>query len=304
VSLVDHVIVRTLPLVPRGIVQRVSSRYIAGAELADAQGVVRALNADGKLATLDVLGEEVTGAAEASAFAHAYVDVLAAIDADGLDANVSVKPTALGLELGREVFRANLGTVVRAAAERGNFVRIDMEDSATTDATLATYRELRAAGHDNLGIVLQSALRRTLADVRALAELRPSVRVCKGIYIEREEIAFTDPDEIRRSFLDSVAALLDGGSRVALATHDEPLLADCLRLVRERGLEPHEYELQFLLGVKPDVATRLARDGHRLRVYVPFGPRWYEYSVRRLRENPRMATTVARALLRRPATRR
>ncbi len=303
-SLLDRAIVKALPLVPRGVVRVVAGRYIAGEQLADAVAAVRALNAEGKLATLDVLGEEVAGREEAEAFARAYVDVLEAIGAEGLDANVSVKPTALGLELGRDAFRANLEAVVRAAAEHRNFVRIDMEDSSTTDATLATYRELREDGHENLGIVLQSALRRTLDDARALAGLHPSVRVCKGIYVEPEEIAFTDPDEIRESFVETVRALLDGGCYVALATHDEPLLAECLRLVRERGLGPGEYELQFLLGVKPEVATRLVRDGHRLRVYVPFGPRWYEYSTRRLRENPRMATTIALAFVRRPATRR
>lgn len=303
-TLLDRAIARTLPLVPRAVVGRVASRYIAGVELADACRVVRSLNAEGKPATLDVLGEEVTSPAEAAVFAAAYLEVLAVVEREGLDANVSVKPTALGLELGRDVFRENLETVVRAAAERGNFVRVDMEDSATTDATLATYRELREAGHENLGIVLQAALRRTLDDVRTLADLRPSVRVCKGIYVEPEEIAFTDADEIRESFARTVERLLDAGCYVAIATHDEPLLDRCLRLVRERGLGPDRYELQFLLGVKPDVATRLVHQGHRLRVYVPFGPRWYEYSVRRLRENPRMATTIALALLRRPAMRR
>jgi proline dehydrogenase len=286
------------------VVRRVAGRYIAGVELADACRVVRSLNAEGKPATLDVLGEEVTSPAEAAVFAAAYLEVLAVVEREELDANVSVKPTALGLELGRDIFRENLETVVRAAAERGNFVRVDMEDSATTDATLATYRELREAGHENLGIVLQAALRRTLDDVRSLADLRPSVRVCKGIYVEPEELAFTDADEIRESFERTVEGLLDAGCYVAVATHDERLVDTCLRLVRERGLGPDRYELQFLLGVKPDVATRLVHQGHRLRVYVPFGPRWYEYSVRRLRENPRMATTIALALLRRPAMRR
>jgi proline dehydrogenase len=303
-SLLDLAIVKTLPLVPRSVVRLVAGRYIAGEELADARRVVSALNAEGKLATLDVLGEEVTSRDEAAELTRAYLGVLEAIEAAGLDANVSVKPTALGLELGRDVFRENLETVVRAAARHGNFVRIDMEDSSTTDATLATYRELREAGHANVGVVLQSELRRTVDDARALADLRPSVRVCKGIYLEPEEIAYRDAGEIRRSFVETVDVLLGAGAYVALATHDEPLLAECLHLVGERGLSPDDYEIQFLLGVKSGIATRLVRDGHRLRVYVPFGPRWYEYSTRRLRENPRMATTVALALLRRPATRR
>jgi proline dehydrogenase len=298
VGLLDRAIVSVLPAVPRRIVQRVSARYIAGPALDDARRVVRALNAEGKAATLDVLGEEVTSAGEAAAFAEAYIEALATIARDGLDANVSVKPTALGLGLGRDVFRTNLETVVRAAARHGNFVRIDMEDSSTTDDTLTTYRELRAAGHDNLGVVLQSALRRTVDDARALAALGGNVRVCKGIYVERDEVAFQDAGEIGRSFVATVAALLDGGCYVALATHDEPLLGDCLRLAGERGLPPDAYEIQFLLGVKPQRAGRLVGEGYRLRVYVPYGPRWYEYSLRRLRENPRMATTIALGLLR------
>jgi len=300
----DRALAGVLPLVPRAVVERVAGRYIAGETLADAIRVVRELNAAGRLATFDVLGEEVTSHVEADELVRAYLGVLEAIESGRLDANVSVKPTALGLELGRDVFRANLEAVVRAAAGRGSFVRIDMEDSSTTDATLATYCELREAGHENVGIVLQSALRRTVDDARAVADLRPSVRVCKGIYVEPEEIAYRDADEIRQSFVETVRALLAAGSYVALATHDQRLLERCLVLVRERGLAREEYELQFLLGVRPDLATRLVGEGHRLRVYVPFGPRWYEYSLRRLRENPRLATTIALALLRRPVTRR
>lgn len=303
-SLFDRMLVRALPLVPRPIVERVASRYIAGPGLADACRVVSALNREGKLATLDVLGEEVTRREEADELARAYLGVFDAIERERLGANVSVKPTALGLELGREVFRANLETVAREAGRRGIFVRVDMEASPTTDATLETYRELRSAGLDNVGVVLQAALRRTAADARALAPLRPSVRVCKGIYVEPEELAHAGAEEIRASFLETVEILLDGGARVALATHDEPLLERCLRLVRERGLGPDRYELQFLLGVKPGVASRLVREGHPLRVYVPFGPRWYEYSLRRLRENPRLATQIALSLFRRPGRRR
>jgi proline dehydrogenase len=302
--LLDQAVVKALPVLPRAVVQLVSARYIAGAGLADARRVVRELNREGKLATLDVLGEEVTSRELAAELTRSYLDVLDAIEADGLEANVSVKSTALGLELGRDVLRQNLEAVVGAAAAKGNFVRVDMEDSSTTDATLATYRELREAGHENLGVVLQSALRRTVDDARALADLRPSVRVCKGIYVEPAELAHHDADGIRRSFVETVRVLLDAGAYVALATHDEPLLAECLELVRARGLSADGYEVQFLLGVKPALASRLVREGHRLRVYVPFGPRWYEYSVRRLRENPRMATTVAMALLRHPSTRR
>jgi proline dehydrogenase len=184
VALLDRAIVRLLPAVPRPVVQKLSQRYIAGPELKDARATVRRLNAEGKLATVDVLGEEITSEEDAAAIVDAYRDVFADIERCGLDANVSVKLTALGLKLDLDLCRDNLRTVVEDAAARGNFVRIDMEDSSTTDDTLQLYRELRAEGFDNLGVVLQAMLRRTLDDVRSLADLRPSVRLCKGIYVE------------------------------------------------------------------------------------------------------------------------
>src|ERR671933_2267708 len=179
-ALLDKAVVRVLPAVPRPVVQKLSERYIAGPELKDARETVRRLNAEAKLATIDVLGEEITNEEEAAAIVRAYQDVFADIERCGLDANVSVKLTALGLKLDLDLCRDNLRTVVEDASARGNFVRIDMEDSSTTDETLRLYRELRGRGHDNVGIVLQAYLRRTLADVRALARLRPSVRLCKG----------------------------------------------------------------------------------------------------------------------------
>src|SRR5262249_1977195 len=180
VALLDRAIVRLLPAVPKPVVRRISERYIAGEGLDDALRVVRRLNAEGKVATIDVLGEEIANPGEAGALAAAYREVLESIGRDGLDSNVSVKLTALGLGLGYELCRAHLAGVVSYAAGRGNFVRIDMEDSSTTDDALRLYRELRAGGHENVGIVLQARLKRTLDDVHALAELRPNVRLCKG----------------------------------------------------------------------------------------------------------------------------
>lgn len=274
-----------------------SARYIAGPELTDARRVVAELNAEGKLATVDVLGEEISAAAEAEAIARSYRDVLAALAEDHVDANVSVKLTALGLKLDLGLCRANLEAVVRDAAARGTFVRIDMEDATCTDDTLRVYRDLREAGLDNVGVVLQACLRRTLADVRALAGLRPNVRLCKGIYVEPEAIAFQDGDEVRAGFVAALDALLEAGCYVAVATHDEYLLGRALE--RLRGLGGDEYELQMLLGVREARAAELIRDGHRLRVYVPFGSRWYEYSLRRLQENPKLAGLIAGDVIRR-----
>jgi proline dehydrogenase len=289
VALLDRAIVRLLPAVPKPVVQRLSSRYIAGPTLDDATRVVRKLNAKGKLATIDVLGEDVTNPDEARAIAGQYHDVLARVDEQGLDANVSLKLTGLGLELDYDLCRENLEAVVGDAAARGNFVRIDMEDASTTDRTLQLYRQLHAAGHDNLGVVLQAYLRRTLTDLPGL----DNVRLCKGIYIEPPEIAFREFDAVRANFVRCLEALVEQRAYVGIATHDEHLIGEGLRIVREAGIDRDRYEFQMLLGVRPDRADELVADGHRLRVYVPYGSHWYEYSVRRLQENPKMAGQVA-----------
>jgi proline dehydrogenase len=295
VSLFDSALVRLLPAVPKPVVQLFSSRYIAGATLGEAVGCVRDLNAGGKLATVDVLGEEITREEETRAIAQAYRDVFAAIDEAALDSNVSVKLTALGLGLSYELCRENLLDVVRTAAGYGNFVRIDMEDSSTTDDTLRLYRELREDGHDNLGVVLQARLRRTLDDVQTLADLRASVRLCKGIYLEPGRIAFTAYEAVRANFLRCLDALFDAGCYVGVATHDEWLIGESLARISERGVGPLEYELQMLLGVREERRAARVAAGPRLRVYVPFGEYWYGYSLRRLQENPAMAGTILRA---------
>jgi proline dehydrogenase len=293
VALLDRAIVSVLPAVPRAVVRRISSRYIAGTELADACGVVDELNEAGKLATIDVLGEEITNAEEAAEIVRAYQEVFETIDSRGLDSNVSVKLTALGLQLDYGLCRENLETVVRHASESGNFVRIDMEDSSTTDDALRLYRELREEGLDNVGVVLQAYLRRTLDDIRSLADLTPNVRLCKGIYVEPAEVAFQEFEEVRANFVEALAELLEGGSYVGIATHDEWLIDEGTRLVAEHGLGPEEYEFQFLLGVREKAGDALVADGHRLRIYVPFGEHWYAYSLRRLQENPKIAGYIA-----------
>jgi proline dehydrogenase len=294
VALLNRALVRALPAVPKVVVRRLSSRYIAGPSLEDAARVVARLNGEGKMATVDVLGEEIRSADEARQIARAYHEVFARIDGEGLDANVSIKLTALGLELDKGICREQVEGLVRDAGARGNFVRIDMEDSSTTDATLRLYRDLRSSGFENVGVVLQSRLRRTLADVAGLH----NVRLCKGIYLEPAAVAFQDGEEIRTSFRATLAALLDQGSYVGIATHDEALITHALAQVRERRLAREQYEFQMLLGVRPERGDELVRDGHRLRVYVPFGKHWYEYSLRRLQENPAIAGYVAADIFR------
>jgi proline dehydrogenase len=292
-AILDRALSRLLPAVPKPFVQRISRRYIAGAECSDALRAVRQLNAQGKTATVDVLGEEITRVEEAAAITDQYLDVLEQIERAELDATISIKLTGLGLKLDPALCRANLETLVRNAGERGNFVTVDMEDSSTTDDTLRLYRELREAGLDNVGIVLQAALRRTVADVRAVADLRPNVRLCKGIYIEPDEIAFRDYEAVRANFVRALEELLAAGCYVGIATHDEWLIGEGRRLVAERGLGRDDYEFQMLLGVRPERGDQLVAEGRALRVYVPFGEQWYEYSLRRLQENPKIAGYVA-----------
>jgi proline dehydrogenase len=299
VALLDRAIVRVLPAVPRPVVRRLSERYIAGSTLAEACRVVAELNAAGKMATIDVLGEEITRREEASALLAEYEDVFETIEREELDSNISVKLTGLGLKLDHAFCRDNIAELVQEAGKRGNFVRIDMEDSSTTTETLEIYRELRDQGLDNVGVVLQAYMKRTLADIASLAELRPNVRVCKGIYVEPADVAFQEFETVRMNFVEAVEALLDAGAYVAVATHDEWLIAEALTLIEERGLQPEQYEFQMLLGVRPELGDELVREGHRLRIYVPFGRQWYEYSIRRLQENPKIAGYIALDTLKR-----
>jgi proline dehydrogenase len=299
VTLLDRAIVRVLPAVPRPVVRRLSQRYIAGPALDDAVEVVRALNEEGKTATIDVLGEEITRREEATALLAEYEDVLETIEREGLHSNISVKLTGLGLNLDHDFCRDNISELVREAGARSSFVRIDMEDSSTTGETLALYRELREQSLDNVGVVLQAYMKRTLADIAGLADLNPNIRVCKGIYVEPPEIAFQEFETVRMNFVEAVGALMEAGSYVAVATHDDWVIAEALALIEERGLRSDEYEFQMLLGVRPELGDELVREGHRLRIYVPFGRQWYEYSLRRLQENPKIAGYVALDTLKR-----
>ena len=298
----DRAVVRVLPAVPRSIVRRVAAPYIAGSTLDDARRVVSELNAGGIRATVDVLGEEISRPDEAEAIARAYHQALAAIEADGLHANVSIKLTGFGLKVDPGLCSKLVRELVSDAAGKGIFVRIDMEDSSTTDDALHLYRALREEGHDGVGIVLQSALKRTQADIDALAPLRPSVRICKGIYLEPASIAFQGFDEVRRNFVACLDGLLEAGCRVGIATHDEWLIEQALDLVA--GLDESRYEMQMLLGVRAGRGRELVAAGHPLRVYVPYGEQWYEYSLRRLQENPKVAGYVAKDLFGRMLPRR
>ncbi|MHC4859956.1 MAG: proline dehydrogenase family protein [Planctomycetota bacterium] len=297
--LFDRLIALSLPLIPRFVVRRVAGPYIAGETLTEALSVVRDLNGMGALATLDLLGEEIRDAAKAREVAEEYRGILDEIGRHDLRSGLSVKLTALGLRTHLRQCRELLERVVDTAREHGRFIRIDMEDSSTTNAALAFHRGLRKRGFENVGVVLQAALLRTEEDARRLLRDGVDVRLVKGIYVEPESIAWRDPEAIRQSFVRLLRLLLEGGARVAVATHDDVLIGETRALMEELALAPGDLEFQLLLGVREGLRDRLLADGHRVRIYVPFGRLWYEYSVRRLRENPAIAGHVTRALFKR-----
>ena len=294
-GIASWIIVKGLPLVPKAIVGRVASRYVAGEKLEDALAVVEKLAAEGAMATLDLLGEEVSERSKATAAADEYVRMLDAIAARGLPSNVSIKLTSLGLNIDADFCRENVERIVSAAAAHRNFVRIDMEDHTTTDRTLAIYREIFAR-HQNVGVVFQAYMRRTLADIAALPPVGANVRLCKGIYIEPRPVAWKGYETVRMNFLEALEKLLVAGVYVGIATHDEHLACGAVALVDRLKVRRERYEFQMLYGVDPELRKILIAGGHRLRVYVPYGRDWYPYSTRRLRENPEVATHVLKGM--------
>ena len=298
-TFLNHFIAKTLPFIPKSIVGQVSKRYIAGTTFDAAVAKVRELNSKGMMATLDILGEDIHEREPALELVKQWTKVVEDISKEGLNSNISVKLSQLGLKIDVEFCHDNVRTIVRKAKELGNFVRIDMEDSATTDATLGIYRRLLSEGFENIGIVIQAYLFRSDADIRELIKLGANFRLCKGIYIESPDIAYRDREDVRRNFVLLLRTIIENGAYVGVATHDDYLMEKAYELIQRNGLPKDRYEFQMLLGVKEALRDRIVRDGHRLRVYVPFGELWYAYSVRRLKENPEIAGYVLKAMLHR-----
>lgn len=277
------------------LVRRMPYRFVAGTTLDQALKAVRTLNGIGASATLDVLGEAVTDRASADRAAAAYVESIERIAADGLDANVSIKLTQMGLDLGLEECLAVMGPVVEAGKRHEVFVRIDMESSAYTDQTLEVVARLRAAGHD-VGPVIQAYLHRSTEDVEGLAAERVRTRVCKGAYAEPPEVALQDRAAISDAFVALSERLLDADAYPGIATHDPEVLSRVAALAAERGIGADRFEYQMLYGIRRDLQRRLLGQGARLRVYVPFGTEWYPYFMRRLAERPANVWFVLRSI--------
>jgi proline dehydrogenase len=293
--LVDRVIARTLPVVPKSIVRQVANRYIAGETTDDALRVAAGLNARGIRTTLDVLGEHIHTLDQSRRAVEEYLLLLEEIARRKVDSTISIKLTQLGMKLDSGACLELTDRLVRRAKELNNFVRIDMEDSSCTSETLRIYRELRLE-HSNVGVVIQAYLRRTVEDVLALEDLKPNYRLCKGVYLEPRAIAYRDMRVINRNYAYILERLVRNGSYVGIATHDELMVWEAFRIIRDLNVPRDRYEFQMLLGVEEQLRDVIHAAGHNVRIYIPFGRDWYAYSVRRLRENPRLAGYVFKAM--------
>jgi proline dehydrogenase len=296
VGIVDKVVANSVPVIPHSVVRRIAGRYMAGEELDEAIATIRNLNGEGCVATVDVLGESTESERDAAEKLDQYKQVLDALDEHDLESGISVKLTGLGLALDEDLCRRNLEEIIAYAGEKGRFVRVDMEDSPYTATTLELVLEMHER-HRNTGAVIQAYMRRSLKDVVRLAEAGVSVRLCKGIYDEPREIAYKDFDTVRQNYVLLLEELFKGGAYVGVATHDEYLVWHALRLIHQMGLSRDRYEFQMLLGVDEELRRILVNVGHKVRVYVPFGKDWYEYSTRRLKENPKIARYVAQDVI-------
>jgi len=273
------------------IAQKVAGRFYAGLDQTSALAAVRDLQAGGLLSTMDFLGESVTDESEARAATAEIVSMLNNIAKNKLDAHVSVKLSQLGVKIDRALAEANLRSIVSVARDNGNFVRIDMEDSPLVDTTLEIYRTLRSEGFDNVGVVIQSYLFRSRADVDELISMGARVRLCKGAYAEPDDVAYARKADTDQNFALLVDAMLDKQARekgvaLAIATHDEKMISASREIATAKGATQDEYEFQMLYGIRPAIQSSLAREGFRVRIYVPYGSAWYPYFMRRLAERP------------------
>ena len=295
-NLVNQLIVFVIQLLPKRLVKRFAMRYIAGERLDDAIRVMKFLNLKSIMGTLDVLGENVLMKEESLLATQVGEEVLHSINENHLKANLSIKLTQFGLKIDEEFCYSNVRSLLGIARRYNDFVRIDMEDSSATSATLKLYERLRSEGYENVGVVIQANMRRSEEDIRRLISMKVNVRLCKGAYMEPETIAFKSREEIQLNYLKLLKMLFDAKCYVGIATHDDFLVSGAYRYIQEMNLQKADYEFQMLYGVKIKLRDQMVADGHRLRIYVPFGQHWYAYSIRRFKENPQIARYVINAL--------
>jgi proline dehydrogenase len=297
----NKLVAALLPFMPKKLVWIFSKKYIAGETLQDAVESSKELNENGMLVTIDVLGEFIKDLDEAEANKEEYLEVIEAAEKNNIQGNFSIKPTFFGLLLDEEVCYNHVREVVAKAASYNNFVRIDMEDSPCTDKEIRLFRRVKEEFPTNVGLVFQAYMKRTLDDVKGLMDIHKeeaplNFRLCKGIYVEPPEIAYKGYDNINKHFIEDMEYMLKNGIYVGIATHDRPIIDAAYDLIEKYNVPKDKYEFQMLYGVTPNLRQEILDKGHKMRVYVPFGDKWFGYSTRRLKENPKMAEHIIKAL--------
>jgi len=297
----NKLIAAILPWFPKKFIWIFSKSYISGETIEDAMRVSRELNNNNMKVTLDVLGEFIKTLEEAEANKKEYLNLIDVTYKTGLDGNFSLKPTSFGLLIDKVECYKSVREIVAKAASYNGFVRIDMEDSPCTDDEIELFRSLKTEFPANVGLVLQAYLKRTMNDIVNLEDLNSeavplSFRLCKGIYVEPAEISFKKYDDINNHFLEDLEYMLKNKIHVGIATHDKPLVEGAYKLLAKYKVPKHMYEFQMLYGVTPGLRESIVKDGHTMRVYVPFGKQWFGYSTRRLKENPKMASHIIKAV--------
>ncbi len=297
----NRMIAAILPYMPKGLVWLFSKRYIAGKKIEDAIQASRELNREGIMVTVDLLGEFIKTLDEAEDNKNEYLNIIETFEKENIDGNYSLKPTMFGLLIDKDAAYTYIREIVAKAASYNNFVRVDMEDSQCVDLEIELYRKLKKEFPKNCGLVLQAYLKRTMQDYKDLMDLHSeevplNYRLCKGIYVEPEEIAYKKYDEINQNFLKGIEFMFRNGIYAAIATHDKPVIEGAYELIEKYNVPNDMYEFQMLYGVTPERRQSIVDDGHRMRVYVPYGEQWFAYSTRRLKENPKMAFHIIKAL--------
>ncbi|MBN2637548.1 MAG: proline dehydrogenase family protein [Bacteroidales bacterium] len=299
-NILNKMIANILPFMPKGLVWVFSKRYIAGKNIEDALRVSKELNAEGCMVTIDLLGEFITKKEEAVKNRDEYLNIVETFEKNDINGNYSLKPTMFGLLLDEDFCYENIRAIVKKSAEHGNFVRIDMEDSQCVDKEIKLFRKLKEEFPGHVGLVLQAYMRRTESDIEKMLDVHNEAplnyRLCKGIYVEPESIAYKKYDEINNNYLKLLDYMLEHKIYPGIATHDEPLIEGAYKLLEKHKPANNEYEFQMLYGVAPALRKSIIDKGHRLRVYVPFGKDWFPYSTRRLKENPKMASDIIKAM--------
>lgn len=299
--MLNKILANALPYIPKKLIWIFSKRYIAGETIEDGLNVCRELNRQGIEVTVDLLGEFISTIEQAEENKNQYFEIIDRFTAEGISGNFSLKPTMFGLLIDKNICFQNIEAIIRKAVEKNTFIRIDMEDSQCVDDELGIYRKLQQKYPANVGLVIQAYLRRTKDDIANLSQIHVNgtplnFRLCKGIYIEPKHVAYKAFDEVREHYLDDLDYMLDHHMYVGIATHDKYLVEHAMKMIEERHLDKKKYEFQMLYGVTPELRHNIVTQGHRMRVYVPFGKDWFGYSTRRLKENPKMASQIIKAL--------